>query len=162
MCFQKIKELNELKKIIEDLKKHSKKIVFTNGCFDLIHFGHIYYLKEAKKLGDCLIVAVNSDESVRNIKGNGKPIIPQDERAEVLSGFRMIDYITIFQEEDPVNVILELLPDVLVKGGDWKIDKVLGKDIVEAHGGRVVTISPVENKSTSSLILTVLKKYKAA
>lgn len=158
----KIKQLNELKEILRDLKKQGKKIVFTNGCFDLIHIGHIYYLKEAKKLGDILIIGINSDESVRRIKGNNRPITSENERAEILSAFRIVDYVIIFPEEDPIKLISELLPDVLVKGGNWAIDKVLGRDIVESRGGKVETIPAIDNKSTTTLISTVLERYGAA
>lgn len=156
---KKIKKLNELKKIVKNLKNAGKKIVFTNGCFDIIHIGHIHYLKEAKKLGDILIVAINSDKSVHTIKGRNRPIIPENERAEILSAFMMVDYVIIFSEKDPIKIISELLPDVLVKGGDWRIDEVLGKDIVERNKGRVVTIPTVKNRSTTDLIVTVVKRY---
>jgi rfaE bifunctional protein nucleotidyltransferase chain/domain len=156
----KIKKINELVAIVKNLKKHNKKIVFTNGVFDLIHIGHVRYLRKAKELGDVLIVAINSDSSVKKIKGNNRPIIPAAKRAEVLSSFEFIDYVTIFNEPNPINVIKKLLPDVLVKGGDWKINEVLGKDIVEANGGKVVTIPPVKNRSTTNLINLIKKRYQ--
>lgn len=155
----KIKNRKELKVILDNLKKEEKKIVFTNGCFDLLHVGHIRYLKEAKKMGDILVVAVNSDESVKKIKGENRPIYSENERAEILSSFEMIDYVVIFNEDNPIKIISELLPDVLVKGGDWSIDKVLGRDIVEKNGGKVVTIPPVENNSTSTILKTICDRY---
>lgn len=159
MGSEKLKSLSALAAEVKKHKAQGKKIAFTNGCFDLIHIGHIRYLKEAKKLADILIVAINSDKSVGKIKGKGRPIIPEGERAELLSGFEFVDYIVIFNELDPIKTIEAIVPDVLVKGGDWSIDKVLGRDIVEGHGGKVVTIQTVKGHSTSALIDSIWKKY---
>lgn len=159
ITIRKLKSLSELVKEVKKLKKQGKKISFTNGCFDLIHVGHIRYLREAKKLADYLVVAINSDESVKKIKGNGRPITPEQERAELLSGFEFVDYVVIFNELDPIKTIKAIIPDVLVKGGDWSIDKVLGRDIVEKHGGKVVTIPMIKGHSTTDLISSICKKY---
>jgi D-beta-D-heptose 7-phosphate kinase/D-beta-D-heptose 1-phosphate adenosyltransferase len=148
----KIKDKEDLKKVVERVKKEGKRIVFTNGCFDLIHVGHTRYLEEAKKLGDILIVAVNSDQSVRTIKGNKRPITPEEERAEVLSALQCVDFVVIFHEQDPLNIISLLKPDVLVKGGDWGEDAIIGREVVESIGGEVVRISEIKGASTSSII----------
>ena len=114
-------DISQLSSIVDSLKQAGKRIVFTNGCFDIIHVGHVRYLKEARSLGDVLVVGLNSDESVRAIKGMNRPIVPQGERAEVLSSLRDVDYVVIFNEPDPYNTIAALRPDILVKGGDWSI-----------------------------------------
>jgi len=157
---QKIKGREELLKIIQDLKIKGKGIVFTNGCFDLLHIGHIRYLEEAKTLGDVLIVGVNSDSSVRKLKGPERPILPVEERTEILSGLGCVDYITIFDELDPLNLISSLQPDVLVKGGDWTKEQVVGGEVVERSGGEVVIIPFVQGASTSNQIEIILKRYE--
>jgi D-beta-D-heptose 7-phosphate kinase/D-beta-D-heptose 1-phosphate adenosyltransferase len=156
----KIKTQTELISILEDFRRNGKKIVFTNGCFDLLHIGHIKYLREAKGFGDILVVALNSDSSVRRLKGDKKPLIPQSERAEVLSALEMVDYVTIFDEDTPYEIIKELQPDVLIKGGDWTIEKIVGRDIVEAKGGKVIAIPFIEGASTSRIVERILEKYK--
>lgn len=148
----KLKTLDELIKIVEGLKKKSKKIVFTNGCFDILHLGHIRYLKEAKKLGDILIIGLNSDKSVRSLKGENRPLVKEKDRAEILSALEVVDYIVIFNELTPKNLIDRIIPQVLVKGGDWEKDEVVGRDTVEAHRGEVVIIPEVKGYSTSALI----------
>ena len=155
----KVKEKEALQKIIESLKTAGKKIVFTNGCFDLLHVGHIRYLEEAKALGDILIVGVNSDRSVRQLKGLDRPILPQEERAEILSGLGSVDFVTVFDEPTPLNLIAFLQPQVLVKGGDWGKETIVGKDVVEKSGGEVVSLPFVEGSSTSNLIKTILTRY---
>jgi len=157
---QKIKGREELLKIIQDLKIKGKRIVFTNGCFDLLHIGHIRYLEGAKTLGDVLIVGVNSDSSVRKLKGPERPILPVEERTEILSGLGCVDYITIFDELDPLNLISSLQPDVLVKGGDWTKEQVVGGEVVERSGGEVVIIPFVQGASTSNQIEIILKRYE--
>jgi len=157
---QKIKGREELLKIIQDLKIKGKRIVFTNGCFDLLHIGHIRYLEEAKTLGDVLIVGVNSDSSVRKLKGPERPILPVEERTEILSGLGCVDYITIFDELDPLNLISSLQPDVLVKGGDWTKEQVVGSEVVKRSGGEVVIIPFVQGASTSNQIEIILKRYE--
>lgn len=153
----KIKERAELVKIAERLRKEGERIIFTNGCFDLLHVGHIRLLREARGLGDCLIVGLNSDSSAREIKGAGRPIVPQNERAEVLSALEMVDYVTIFKETDPHQLISLLLPHVLVKGSDWSEKAIVGREVVESHGGRVVRVALAEGRSSSSLIDRIRK-----
>jgi len=139
-------------------REERRTVVFTNGCFDIVHRGHIEYLTKAKALGDILIVGVNSDESVRRIKGNGRPIVPQEDRAFIVANLAPVDYVCIFTEDTPLNIITHLLPDVLVKGADWKVDDVVGKDVVEQHGGRVVTIEFTPNQSTTRIIQRILNR----
>jgi D-beta-D-heptose 7-phosphate kinase/D-beta-D-heptose 1-phosphate adenosyltransferase len=157
---QKIIGKKELLRVIKNLKTRGKRIVFTNGCFDLLHIGHIRYLEKARTLGDILVVGVNSDSSVRILKGPKRPILPAKERAEILSGLGCVDYITIFNEQDPLKLITSLHPHVLVKGGDWTKEQIVGGDVVERSGGKVVIISFVKGTSTSNLIGTILKKYE--
>ena len=154
----KIEDRKDLKKVVERLKKEGKRVVFTNGCFDLIHVGHTRYLEEAKKLGDILIVAVNSDQSVRTIKGKKRPIIPEEERAEVLSALQCVDFVVIFHEPDPLNIISLLKPDVLVKGGDWSEDAIIGREVVESIGGKVVRIPEIKGASSSSIIDKIVNR----
>jgi len=155
----KCKTQDELRDIIVDLHTADKKVVFTNGCFDIIHTGHVRYLKMARSYGDVLVVAVNSDDSVRRIKGDKRPVTPQEERVEVLAALGMVDYVTVFEEDDPHHVIAELNPDVLVKGGDWEISKIIGRDIVEANGGKVYSIPYIEGSSTTEIIERIVSRY---
>jgi len=157
---KKIKKEEELPGIIRDLKTRGKRIVFTNGCFDLLHIGHIRYLEEAKALGDVLVVGVNSDSSVRKLKGLKRPILPEEERTEILSGLGCVDYVTLFDEIDPFKLITSLQPDVLVKGGDWTKEQIVGREVVEREGGEVVIIPFVKGASTSNLIETILQRYE--
>lgn len=150
----RVTKADELKNEIDNLKKQGKKVVFTNGCFDILHIGHVRYLKEAKKLGDILVVAINSDKSVRKIKPL-RPINPENERAEVLSSLEMVDFVTFFDEETPYNLIKLLKPDVLVKGGDWKVENIVGADLVR----EVYSLAYVEGVSTTGIIERVLTKY---
>ncbi len=156
-----ILDISELSSVIKSLKQAGKRIVFTNGCFDIIHVGHVRYLQEARSLGDLLVVGLNSDESVRAIKGLSRPIVPQGERAEVLSSLRAVDYVVIFNEPDPYNTIAAVKPDILVKGGDWTIDKIIGRDIVESGGGRVCTIPFIEGASSTRIIEDIINKYNS-
>ncbi|MGQ9510205.1 MAG: D-glycero-beta-D-manno-heptose 1-phosphate adenylyltransferase [Thermodesulfobacteriota bacterium] len=156
---EKIKEREEIQRIVMTLKAKGKRIVFTNGCFDLIHVGHVRYLEKAKSLGDILIVGVNSDHSVKTLKGPKRPIIPEEERAEILSGLWCVDYITLFDEPTPLELIAQIQPHILVKGGDWTKETTVGKEIVEASGGEVIILSFVEGHSTSDLIDTILSRY---
>ncbi len=155
----KIKTVSELRPLLDILRAIGKKIVFTNGCFDLIHTGHTRYLAKARSFGDILIVAVNSDASVRRIKGKQRPINPQDERAETLAALESVDFITIFSEPDPHTIISALQPDVLVKGGDWPIEKIVGRDIVETRGGKVISVPYIEGASTTGIIEKIVKIY---
>lgn len=149
---EKIQKQSDLEKIRNQLKHKDEKVVFTNGCFDLLHSGHVHLFREAKKLGDILIVAVNDDESVKKIKGASRPIFPLEERLEVLEAIDDIGYLTSFSEETPRQVITRLLPDILVKGGDWKPDEVVGREEVERAGGEVVIIPYLEGRSTSKIL----------
>ncbi len=141
-----------LKSILEAVRKDGKKIVFTNGCFDILHAGHVQYLAEAASLGDCLVVGLNTDESVRRLKGEGRPVNDESDRALVMSSLRVVDYVTLFDEDTPYNLIDLLKPDVLVKGGDYTVETIVGADIVQANGGKVVTIPLLEGRSTTNTI----------
>ncbi|HVO73085.1 MAG TPA: D-glycero-beta-D-manno-heptose 1-phosphate adenylyltransferase [Ignavibacteriaceae bacterium] len=154
-----IKTRSEIVEIRKKLKKEKKKVVFTNGCFDLIHSGHVDYLTKAKKLGDILIVGINSDASVKRIKGEKRPIIPETERCIILSNLKPVDFVTVFDEDTPQELIKELKPDVLVKGSDWNIDEIVGRDAVEKSGGAVKTIDFISGQSTSKIINSILKLY---
>ncbi len=156
----KVKTVEELRPLLAILRAAGKKIVFTNGCFDLIHTGHTRYLAIARSFGDILVVAVNSDASVSTIKGEKRPINPQQERAEALAALESVDFVTIFSEPDPYKVISALQPDVLVKGGDWPIEEIIGRDVVEARGGKVVNVPFVEGQSTTGIIERILKRYR--
>ena len=152
--------LDKLIRIRNRARKDKKKIVFTNGCFDILHLGHIEFLKKAKKLGDILIVGLNTDSSVRKIKGEKRPIIKQKDRAEILSSLVMVDLVCLFSQETPHKLISKLVPDVLVKGADYRKEDIVGKNIVESGGGKVVRIKLVQNRSTKKIIGSILKKYK--
>ena len=136
----------------ERLRREGKRVVFTNGCFDLLHPGHVRYLAEARSLGDALIVGLNSDRSVRALKGEGRPILDESERAEVVAALEAVDYVVVFDEDTPQELIARLLPDVLVKGGDWPLDQIVGREEVEAAGGQVVSLPYIEGSSTSDII----------
>lgn len=133
-------------------KRNGRRVVFTNGCFDILHPGHIRSLEQARDLGDALVVGLNSDASVRQLKGEGRPVLPQSERAEILAALECVDAVVIFNELTPREVIARLLPDVLVKGGDWAGDKIVGREEVEAAGGRVVSAPVVPGFSTSDIL----------
>lgn len=149
----------EMLEIRNRLKKEGKKVVFTNGCFDILHPGHVDYLNKAKALGDVLILGLNSDSSIKRIKGEKRPVLNQDERAAITSNLKAVDYVVIFEEDDPFNIISYLIPDVLVKGADWSLDKIIGRDIVEANGGEVKAIKFVTDQSTTNIIKKVLSLY---
>jgi D-beta-D-heptose 7-phosphate kinase/D-beta-D-heptose 1-phosphate adenosyltransferase len=136
----------------ERLRGERRRLVFTNGVFDLLHVGHVRYLAQARALGDVLLVAVNSDRSVRELKGDTRPIVNQNERAEILAALRQVDYVTIFDDVSPRSLIVQLLPDVLVKGGDYDLDQIHGREEVEAAGGKVVSLPFVDGASTTTLI----------
>jgi len=137
---------------VSELKAEGKRIVFTNGCFDLLHPGHIRLLARARKLGDILIVALNSDESVRRLKGTNRPILTLSERLEVISALASVDLVTSFEEDTPKEIVDEVIPDVLVKGGDWALDQIVGRETVESNGGQVIAIDFEEGYSTSGII----------
>jgi D-beta-D-heptose 7-phosphate kinase/D-beta-D-heptose 1-phosphate adenosyltransferase len=157
---EKIKERKELLRIIKNLKAKGERIVFTNGCFDLLHLGHVRYLEKAKALGEVLVVGVNSDSSVRKLKGRKRPILPEEERTEILSGLGCVDYITIFNEADPLKLITSIKPNLLVKGGDWTREQIVGREVVERSGGELVIIPFVKGTSTSNVIDIILKRYE--
>ena len=140
------------------LRAAGRKLVFTNGVFDILHVGHVRYLQEARALGDALVVAINSDVSARQLKGEGRPLTGQNDRAEILAALECVDYVTVFEELSPRSLIAELLPDVLVKGGDYTLDQIHGREEVEAAGGRVVSLPFAEGFSTSKIIERIVKR----
>ncbi|HOK79862.1 MAG TPA: D-glycero-beta-D-manno-heptose 1-phosphate adenylyltransferase [bacterium] len=155
MKSKKIKSLKTLQKIVKNLKIQKKKIVFTNGCFDILHAGHLHLLEKAKKKGDILIVGLNSDESVRKLKGSNRPIISEKDRAYLLSGLSCVDYCVIFNEETPARVINAIKPDILVKGADYKHGEIVGEDIVRSYKGKVLRVPLLKGKSTTGIIKKV-------
>jgi D-beta-D-heptose 7-phosphate kinase/D-beta-D-heptose 1-phosphate adenosyltransferase len=155
----KIKNRDVLSVIIEAEKAKGKRIVFTNGCFDLLHAGHVKYLQKARKLGDLLVLGLNSDASIRRLKGAKRPLIGEEERAHILAALDCIDYVVIFDEDTPLDLITALKPQILAKGGDYTVDGVVGKDVVEAYGGRVELVSFIDGKSTTNIIERVLERY---
>jgi rfaE bifunctional protein nucleotidyltransferase chain/domain len=148
----KILNLEELLSERSRLRSERKRLVFTNGVFDLLHVGHIRYLEQARSFGDALVVAVNSDQSVRELKGDSRPIVPESERAEILASLRSVDYVTIFDDVSPRSLIANLLPDVLVKGGDYGLDEIHGRNEVEASGGEVISLPFVTGSSTTAIV----------
>ncbi len=157
---EKIVEREALQKRVQALKERDKTIVFTNGCFDLLHLGHVRYLKAARAKGDVLVVGLNSDRSVRRIKGPKRPVVSENERAEVLAALACVDFVTLFDEPDPLVTIRALLPNVLVKGSDWGEDAIVGREVVEEDGGRVVRIPLTQGASTTRIIERVLSNYQ--
>ena len=151
--------LSEIKAIRLKHKTEGKKVVFTNGVFDLIHSGHVDYLSKAKKLGDVLIVGLNTDDSVRRIKGVKRPILKQEERAFILNNLKPVDFVVFFDEDTPEKLISEIIPDILVKGADWAVEKIVGKEIVEKNGGKVMNIEFVNDQSTSKIIDLIVQRY---
>jgi len=152
--------LKRLLKELAPLREKGRKVVFTNGCFDIIHAGHVRYLTKARSLGDMLVVGLNSDASVRAIKGPSRPIVPESERAEVLGALRCVDYVVIFNEDRPLSLITALLPDILVKGSDWAAHEIVGGDVVKESGGRVARIRLLKGRSTTNIIKRVLELHK--
>ena len=144
---------------VNELKAQGKRIVFTNGVFDIIHRGHVKYLIEAKNLGDILIVGLNSDSSVKMIKGDKRPIVAEENRAFVLANLKPVDYVVIFSEDTPYNTIKRIVPDILVKGADWDEDKIVGSDIVKQSGGVIKRITFVENNSSTNIIEKIIQLY---
>jgi rfaE bifunctional protein nucleotidyltransferase chain/domain len=145
--------------LVMSLKAGKKKIVFTNGVFDIIHRGHIEYLTEAKSMGDVLLVGMNSDSSVRMIKGDKRPVVGHQNRAFVLANLKPVDYVLIFEEDNPYNIIKKVMPDVLVKGADWDEEKIIGSDIVKAGGGEVKRVKLVENSSSTNIVDRIVQLY---
>lgn len=151
--------IEEFLPIRKNLKLQNKKVVFTNGCFDIVHSGHVDYLNKAKDLGDILVIGLNSDRSVREIKGEKRPIVNQEERAFVLKNLKCVDYVILFDEPTPKEIIDKIIPDILIKGGDWAIENIVGREVVEANGGEVKTIQFVTFQSTTNIIKKVLETY---
>ena len=159
MSGSKVKKLSSLKRIAVALKKKGRKIVFTNGCFDILHYGHVMYLEKARRTGDCLIVGINSDLSVKRIKGPHRPVVNEFDRARVLAGLESVDFVAIFNEETPLKLIQALKPDLLIKGSDWKNKGIVGSDFVKTYGGKVLTIKLAKGRSTTNLIKKIAKTY---
>ncbi len=157
----KIVSLAELQQNRERLRAEGKTVIFTNGCFDLLHPGHVRYLQQARDLGDALIVALNSDRAVQALKGDSRPILKEAERAEVMAALACVDYVMIFDDISPRETIAALLPDILVKGGDWGVDQIIGAEEVTAAGGQVLSLSFIEGVSTSEVITRILNAHSA-
>jgi D-beta-D-heptose 7-phosphate kinase/D-beta-D-heptose 1-phosphate adenosyltransferase len=154
----KIYPREELAQLLK--KTVGEQVVFTNGCFDLLHIGHTRYLEQAKSKGDLLVVGLNSDSSVKSLKGDKRPLIPQDERAEMLSNLEMVDYVTIFSDQTAKNVISELKPDIYVKGGDYSIDDLPEAEIVQHYGGQIELVSEIKGASTTNIVNKILQTYE--
>jgi D-beta-D-heptose 7-phosphate kinase/D-beta-D-heptose 1-phosphate adenosyltransferase len=153
----KIVSIDELRAERARLRAAGKRLVLTNGCFDILHVGHVRYLASARRLGDALLVAVNSDRSVRELKGAGRPIMNEEERAELLAALGAVDYVTVFDDISPRALISEVLPDVLVKGGDYQLEEIHGREEVEAAGGQVLSLPFIEGASTTSIVEKIRK-----
>ena len=154
----KVKSLAEISSLAADARKNGKIVVFTNGCFDLLHRGHVYILRQAKAAGDVLIVGMNSDRSVKSLKGPARPILPEADRVELIAAMEMVDYVVLFDEADPYQLIAAIKPNVLAKGGDWSADQIIGADLVERDGGRVAVIPYLKGFSTTEIIERIRKQ----
>jgi len=159
VSMDKIKSLNELIPIVRRLKDEGKRIVFTNGCFDLIHAGHIRLLNMARSRGDCLVVALNTDESIRKIKGEQRPLLDQRQRGYIVASFEPVNYVLFFDEETPDDVIRQIEPDVLVKGGEYNMDEVVGRQTVWESGGEVTVVNPFEGRSSSRVVEEIVRRF---
>ncbi len=159
MLNQKIYHRNELTSHLQQAKADGNVVVTTNGCFDVLHLGHLRYLQAARQLGDLLVVAVNSDSSVKELKGENRPLIPEDERSEMLAGLECVDYVVIFPESTPIELLSELKPDIHVKGGDYKLEQLIEREVVEKNGGKVIVGLNVPGKSTTNLIEVICERY---
>ncbi len=159
MLNKKIYHRNELALLLQQLKTEGKVVVTTNGCFDVLHLGHLRYLQAARQLGDLLVVAVNSDSSVRQLKGENRPLVPEDERAEMLAGLECVDYVVIFPESTPIELLSKLKPSIHVKGGDYKLEQLVEREVVEENGGKIIVGLNVPGKSTTNLIEVICKRY---
>jgi rfaE bifunctional protein nucleotidyltransferase chain/domain len=148
----KLKSLEEIKAIVVGARHNRKRVAFTNGCFDLLHRGHVHVLREARACADLLIVGINSDESVKQIKGPARPVLPESDRCELVGAMEMVDFVILFNEPDPYDLISAIRPDLLVKGGDWNTEKIIGADLVEKAGGRVVVVPYIKGFSTTEII----------
>jgi rfaE bifunctional protein nucleotidyltransferase chain/domain len=156
----RVVSMAELLRLRQQWKFFGAKVVFTNGCFDILHRGHTDYLEKAKSLGDILIVGLNDDPSVTRLKGPHRPVIEADDRAHVLASLKSVDYVCLFSEDTPYELIRAIVPDILVKGADWSVDKVVGKDVVESAGGSVQTIDFLPNRSSSRIIEKIVRSAK--
>jgi len=159
MLSNKIKTLSCAAGAVIKLKQKNKKIVFTNGCFDILHAGHVSYLSKAKSLGDILVIGLNSDSSVRRIKGKPKPVVSQNDRAALLAALEAVDFVVIFKDPTPLRLIKAIKPDVLVKGGDWKKEDIVGSDFVESYGGKVKSLKYIKGLSTRSIIKKIKEGF---
>ncbi|MDD5116063.1 MAG: D-glycero-beta-D-manno-heptose 1-phosphate adenylyltransferase [Candidatus Omnitrophica bacterium] len=155
----KIASLAGLKKKLAFLKRKGKRVVFTNGCFDILHYGHVKYLQDARAKGDCLVVAVNTDSSVRKIKTDKRPIVGEDDRLRVVAALGCVDFAFLFKEDNPLKVIKALKPDILVKGSDWDKKNIVGADFVRSYGGKVLTIKLVKGRSTTAIIDKIARLF---
>ena len=160
MLNQKIYYRSELASTLKQAKTDGNVVVTTNGCFDVLHLGHLRYLQAARQLGDMLVVAINSDSSVRHLKGENRPLVPEDERAEMLAGLECVDYVVIFPELTPISLLSELKPNIHVKGGDYQLEQLIERDVVEANGGEVIVGLNVPGKSTTNLIEVICERYR--
>ena len=149
--------LTGLVQVVRRLKRQGKVVAFTNGCFDILHVGHLDTLERAKRLGDCLIVGINSDASVRRLKGPHRPVVPARERAKMVAALKPVDYVVFFSEDTPLKLIQAICPHVLAKGGDWIPEKIVGRELVESAGGRVVALPYLKGRSTSTLLSEIRK-----
>ncbi len=159
MITKKVKTITQLKKILPRLRRAGRSIVFTNGCFDILHYCHVKYLEDAKKKADVLIVGLNSDASVRKIKGSNRPLVEVRDRARVLAALESVDYVCIFSQTTPLGLIKIVKPDILVKGADWKMNDIVGSSFVKSYGGKVVNIPLVKGRSTTALIKKIAKRF---
>ena len=159
MSGTKITTLPCLKRKVRIFKREGKRIVFTNGCFDILHYGHIKYLEDAKNKGDYLIVAVNSDSSIKKIKAPGRPVIGQSDRLKTVAALASVDFVLLFNEDNPLKLIKALKPDILIKGSDWNKNKIVGADFVKSYGGKVMTVNLVKNRSTSAIINKIVRDF---
>jgi len=155
----KIISLSILKRKVALLKRDGKRIVFTNGCFDILHYGHTKYLQDARAKGDYLVVAVNSDSSIRKIKAKNRPVVGEADRLRVVAALECVDFVVLFKEDNPLKVIMALKPDILVKGSDWSKERIVGADFVESYGGKVLAIKLVKGRSTSAIIEKIVRDF---
>jgi D-beta-D-heptose 7-phosphate kinase/D-beta-D-heptose 1-phosphate adenosyltransferase len=155
----KIVSLPELKRKINRLKKNGKRMVFTNGCFDILHYGHVKYLQDARAKGDFLVVAVNSDSSIKNIKAKNRPVISQGDRLKTLAALSCVDFVILFGQSNPLRLIKALKPDILIKGADWSRKNIIGADFVSSYGGKVLTVDLVKGRSTSLIIEKIVRDF---
>ena len=160
MSGTKIVSITNLKRIIAGLKRKGQRIVFTNGCFDILHYGHVKYLQDARRKGDYLVVAVNSDASIKKIKAKNRPVIAQSDRLKTVAALSSVDFVILFSADNPLRLIKTLKPDILIKGADWSKQKIIGADFVESYGGKVLTVNLVKGRSTSSIIEKICRDFQ--